>query len=340
MFDKTCPFCGKKLKLTPPSKEFLPNIMGRCTGGSGFLLLPLPRLKSYTKSPQAKYNDLSYTKHIYETQGDLTAFKFGHPSNELGRFERTSLITVNKIRKHLNRGGIHLWQKNLLFLCKNCRHPMAFNENPRRAKWIFEHIWFYLLVFYIIAIPWQLMTHEFNWTLMLSLLGVCVLITVGYTAFVFGRIKYLNKNRNNIAPLDDYASLARLPILITISRKNIPNKHLCTSNIFSTEIDEEKYQLYITNAKKDTLDLYICGINGEQEKLLKILRCNQAIPLYFGNKYLGNENVIATYEPPKEFSHEHDTTNILAEREWYCDSCGCTNKSASSECRSCGKYKS
>lgn len=88
---------------------------------------------------------------------------------------------------------------------------------------------------------------------------------------------------------------------LSISRQGLKCIRLHTSNIYETELDGERYCLYLAEKGKTDLKMHICGIEGEQEQFLSLIREKQkrgetvTLPLTFEGKFAGSAEVIEAF---------------------------------------------
>ena len=97
---------------------------------------------------------------------------------------------------------------------------------------------------------------------------------------------------------------------LNISLNSLKRIYLHRSNIYEIELDGDRFCLYLTEKGKAALKLHICGIDGEQERLLALIcekqKCGETVtlPLTLEGKFVGNAEVIETYVPPKSSDKE------------------------------------
>lgn len=97
---------------------------------------------------------------------------------------------------------------------------------------------------------------------------------------------------------------------LNLSRKGLKSIFLHRSNVYEIELDGERFCLYLVEKGKANLKLHICGIEGEQERLLALIREKQergkkvTLPLTFEGKFVGNAEVLETYDPLKPSDKE------------------------------------
>ena len=343
---KICPYCGKALRLMPPSREYLPNTMSVSANGIEFRMTNTYRYDSYTKQPKAetayKRNDMFYKFHA--TISDIEHSNLFVRKNDcyVDHSRKTApvgLVPTIYVRNQIKKGGNALFRCHMVFQCEKCFNIVAINENPyfNNAGGIMVFLW--LLTLMLFAVAAMLVTSGiFPHPIILLLLPIPALIsTVVFLIIMlisFQRIKHTN----NFAPVDEFDNLVKMPRLITVNC-NIPEKYRQEANIFSTELNGKVFRLYLTSIRESAIDLYICGVDGEQERMLNLLKNRNApLTLSFEDKEIGSAEVLNVYDIPEELVSSDDLkpSSLF---EWRCAGCGYTNPNNASECKSCGRYK-
>lgn len=336
---KICPYCGKALRLMPPSREYLPNTMGVSANGIEFRIANPYRFDSYTKQPIANRS--------YKPTAEIASLEHSNicmRQNDvyIDYHRRTApvhLVPTIYVRNQIKKGGNALFRRHMVFQCQKCFNIIAINENPyfNNAGGIMVFLW--LLTLMLFAVAAMLVTSGIvPHPLILLLLPIPALIsTVIFLILMlisFQRIKHTN----NFVPVDEFDNLVKMPRLITVSC-NIPEKYRQEANIFSTKLDGKEYRLYLTSIRESAIDLYICGVDGEQERMLDRLKDRSSpLVLSFEGKEIGSAEVLNIYDIPEELVSSDDLkpSSLF---EWRCAGCGYTNPSNASECKSCGRYK-
>lgn len=294
-----CPCCGKTLYLILPTEELLPNRFGVSKNGISFYLISDLRHIPYTMNPKSmsEFNSEILSKDIKIGYNSL--LYRGNTSN--GRYDqgRYKIITVPRAEKMLKHNLLIFPAMYVaVFFCRNCRAKLALNFYPAS---VFDSIVFLgVFAFSILFVLQRQLTAValafyclFSLIVLVTLLS-CVLVKLFMSNFV------VTDNRDNMI----------IPNMqLKVARKGLKSIFLHRSNIFEIEFDREKFCLYLVEKGKVDLKLHICGIEGEQERMLALIREKQergekvVIPLMFEGKFVGNAEVLETYDPP-QFSNE------------------------------------
>ncbi len=330
--NRICPHCGKNLLLMPPVRTLYPWLMGVSKNGVDFCIKPSIRLFSYTKQPNSDYTNAHSMKSFYETNCITRFFGNIEGSRRLTR----GVITLPYIRERLERNKIY--SKGLVFMCNSCKKLVAVNKNPQRFVDMITYSLIGLLWLSMICLGLYIGAVIEDLTWLLLFVGLIVTVILGYSAFIMLNTQRIEKYENNIAPLDGYGNLVHLTEQVIVSKQNLPHKHCHIGNIFSVEIEDKKYCVYITSIHKDNVGFHFCGddplFNFRNEKDYPML------PLYFNNALIATVKVIRVLNPPKQSPKTICTTqHISLKQNWCCECCGYMNTGLSLECISCGKYR-
>lgn len=113
----------------------------------------------------------------------------------------------------------------------------------------------------------------------------------------------IKRYRSNFVLTDELDALIHQEINFVISPNNLRSLNLKESNVFSTEIDGQQFQIYLEKKEKSKLYMHICGINGEQNDFTALLRKKMSggkkvtLPLSFEGKPIGNAELIEVSAP-------------------------------------------
>lgn len=344
-FKRICPCCGKPLKLIPPTIADLPHRMDESANKVQYYFQCKMRFFSYNKKPRTGFvipRDRGYFRDKF-----INAYRAGVP-----RGNDCFINTVPYTQKRIDKDGLSLFfiDRELVFLCKNCRQKLSINHNPFAFLIVSVLLWGFALMLTAMALLSLYPLSKIGFTLValkvvLFIALFALMVTVPTALFVvvyyFGVKSYIS----NFVPTDEYDALIFLPNSLMISNRLLKKKFLHKSNIYETELNGERFCLYLTEKSKDDLKLHICGIDGEQERLLALIREKQnrgekvTLPLTFEGKFVGNAEVIEIYGCIEEKTLPDDATQAKSKQNWRCDECGFTNSGTSSECKSCGKYR-
>lgn len=337
---KICPYCGKKLELIPPSREYLTQTMSISMNGMEFHVANTHRIKSYTVQPNAdkEYKPepiVAYLENsmVYMRCDDIFV-------DHVRKSVPSGLTPMLYVRRQLKKGRTALFRRAMLFQCKKCMNIVTFNDNPYRLNiGAIGLAWLITMMLLVIAAMLTMSEILLVPPLMLLLVPIpALIVTVIFSvriALTFIKIRYTN----NIVPVEETDDLIKMPKLFTADL-HIPEKYRKEANIFSTMLNSRTYQLYLTRVHNGTAEFYICGVDGEQEKMLAELsqHRNITLPLSFEDVPIGDATVLNVYEIPEELIIPEEERN-QAPTEWRCNKCGYINHTANAQCRSCGEYK-
>lgn len=337
---RICPCCGKPLELIPPAKEDLPHRMEESANKIQYYFQCKPRFFSYTRKPKTGFviprNRFYFCDKHIDLYGRLAVVPRGNDC---------FIQTVPYTRRRLEKDKLFFASRELVFLCGNCRKKLSINHNP--ISLLFNVIFLSALALMILAmlLSFFLVTSEFPSAIekmLFFILGV-VLLTVPASLFALGYNIRIKKSISNFVPTDEYDTLVRLPENLKVSGGSLEKKYLHSYNVFETELDGERFFLYLTEKGKREHKLHICGMEGEPERLLSLIREKQSrgekvtLPLTFEGKAAGSAEVLETYDPPEPVVQPADDEEYIT--VWPCRYCGYDNPAGAAECKSCGKWK-
>ena len=336
---RICPCCGKTSELITPSKEDLPRRVEESANKIQYYFQCRPRFFSYTRRPKTGFvipRDRGYflDKNI-DRYGRLAVVPRGNDC---------FIQTVPYTRRRLKKDRLFFFDRELVFLCGNCRKKLSIDRNP---FYLFHvPLFLFLLAVMILAmlLPVIMAANEASLKVLKVIFFFAIgsmLLTVPVTAFISAYYFWVKKHISNFVPTDEYDTLVKLPENLKISGV-LSKKYLHPYNVYETELDGERFFLYLTEKGKRDHKLHICGLEGEQERLLSIIREKQnrgetvTLPLTFEGKAMGSADILETYDPPEPAEQDDDAEYITV---WQCRHCGYDNPAGVSECRSCGKWK-
>lgn len=298
---RICPSCGKDLILTPPTMELLPERFGESQNGIKYYFYSNPRLHSYIKKPQSNYTN---GKNNIRVVGDIRKNAF---------FQRSpKIVAVNNTLNKLQKDGFALFSYELVFFCKHCKQKLALNFNPF-SLWAMRpfQMCFWLIIIIYISPFWcgiELTSIRFYFTSLVLFFAFLLFIVV------YQYISYLRlmKYSSNFVITDKWDNLFLPYIEIIISFGSLDKKFLHESNIFSAKLEGEDYKLYLVKKASTHCKFHICGIEGEQERMIRLIRVIQkrgeevTLSLTFEGKLVGDAKVLEIYDPPEHSAKEDD----------------------------------
>ncbi len=301
--NRICPCCGKRLILIPPDRMLLPSRTGFSANGVVYYYTPAKRFSKITNKPKAKHR--KYPNNSWHFEGNLDP--------NIVQFDRIHLgwhiVPVKYAQNHIDKDGLSLFSDELIFYCDNCKNKLMLNSNPTR--W-FELITQILIVFALVSlfILTVIVTNGTIPSIMYILYGLAVPV-VGFCVNMFCAMLSLIIIKNyesNFVPTDEFDNLIypEAHLSLSIAKKS---NYLRESNIFMSELDGKRFYIYLIH-KTQSLIFHICGMEGESERLLTLIHEKQErgekviLPLTFEGKFVGNAEVLETYDPPKSSAKE------------------------------------
>lgn len=289
---RICPCCGKHLTLVPPSKSLLPNRVGV---SSNFVEYYFPSNKRYfniTSNPHSHYKQTVANKLTYR----------GNLNKNFILFDKSgwNIVPINNTMNKIKKGGLWIFSHEMVLFCKNCNQKLSINRNPLA---LFSSA--VKVIFIVTAVIGSLISLGVMTLTVFAFVGIVWLLIL-FEAMVelFFTAKYLS----NFVPTDEFDSLIypeRHLSLFIIKNSN----YLREGNVFMTELDESSFYIYLVYKTKKA-EFHICGIDGEQECLLNLIHKKQergekvVLPLMFEGKFVGNAEVLETYDPPQSSNEE------------------------------------
>lgn len=289
---RICPCCGKHLTLIPPSKLILPNRVGVSSNFVEYYFPSNKRYFSITSNPHSHYKQNVANKLTY--QGNL--------NRKFIKFDKSgwNIVPVNNTINKLKYGGLWIFSHEMVLFCKNCKQKLSINRNPLA---LFSSA--VKVIFIATSIIGLLISLSIIPLTVFAFVGmVWLLILFEATAELFFTAKYMS----NFVPTDEFDNLIYPEVHLSLSIIKKSN-YLREGNVFMSELNGKDFYIYLVNKVKKN-EFHICGIEGEQERMLALIREKQErgakviLPLTFEGKFVGNAEVLETYDPPKSLDKE------------------------------------
>ena len=284
---RICPCCGKPLYLIPPTEELLPNRFGVSKNGVPFYLISDLRHIPYTMNPKSmsEFNSEVLSKDI--KIGHNSLLYRGNTAN--GRYDqgRYKIIAVPRAEKMLKHNLLIFPAMYVaVFFCRNCKAKLALNFYPAS---VFDSIGFLGVFAFSILFLFQrqLTAVALAFYCLFSLIVLATLLSCVFVKLFMSNFVVTDQRDNMIIPKTE----------LSISRSDLKRIFLHRSNIYETELDGERFYLYLTEKGKTDLKLHICGTDGEPERLLALIREKKengetvTLPLTFEGKPVGTAEV-------------------------------------------------
>ena len=287
---RICPCCGKPLELIPPTKELLSNRFGVSENEIPFYIPSGIRYVPYTVYPKTLSDFWGINVENVGNIGEFWLCNNTMSSDAPRHRSRLRLITVPRTERALKKDRLFSgsgWAMS--FFCQNCKAKLALNYNPHT---VFDGMLFWVV--FLVSMLLAVLLVKINVVISIILIALCSVAPLGS---LFSYV-YIKSFFSNFVVTDLRDNLITPKAELTISHKGLKRVFLHRSNIYETELDGEKFYLYLAEKGKRDLKLHVCGIEGEQEALLSIFREKQSrdetvtLPLTFEGKRVGTAEVL------------------------------------------------
>ena len=322
---KICPYCGKQLKLTAPSLEYMPRSVGRNNTGALFVTLSTEREFSYDLVPESDCSTIESGKSYYQSH-DLTEGK--HPG--------VRAMPIKQIENELKKGQVF---RSVIYQCAECKNTVTVNRSVHIPKPLIRALSLFPV---LIELASMLFAPAMPIIIIVTCLAVILLLLLTFSGKII--TAYYDSASNNFVPVTELDDLVELPSLLTLSIKKARKKHMSKCNTVTCTIDGKEFSLYITEAGRDTVKVFICGTGDEAEQLVSIIEEKKKtvkqpiLRLFFKGHSIGYAEVTeihpisSDYTPPSTLVIPDDTV-------WYCKRCGYKNPRTAGRCASCDEWK-
>lgn len=267
--ERICPVCGKKLRLRAPSNS---DADGKdiIEGYPSFAVRTRWSILPYTVYPHRDHNV------------------------PIGRGGVPWRVSSKEIHIFLANDGLLLYRTYLVFFCEECSSRLSLNFNPQGL--LIALLWGLALVVPLLSVgAGHPEIFSCWWAILILLLFAAV-----FAGWV-GCMIYIRRNLSNFVPVDQYDALINPTTELSLSPEGLPKKWLHESNIFTTEINRQKYQLYLAKKEKKQLWFSVCGINGEQKRFIELMEHGVTmLDLTFEGKSVGTAQVLSCGLPPED----------------------------------------
>lgn len=233
----------------------------------------------------------------------------------------------------------------MIFHCSLCKQKLALNYNPfniwSSISIIFAIISAFFVTLFVLGLLPNIYKNSQIFFWILLLLAVIFPIFVLYSLLGYVYVKLF---ASNFVPTSEVDNLIEPCINIKTLKKGCNFLFMHKSNVFETEIDNNKFHVYLVNNDKG-FDFHICEKNSAYKHIITLLsnKMNNnekiSISLSFEGKYIGNAEIVEIYDCIDEELATDDVSSIKPMQNWYCSECRYSNLGTSSECKSCGKYR-
>ena len=290
--ERICPCCGKLLELIAPTKELLSNRFGVSQNEIPFYIPSGIRYVPYTVHPKTLSDFWGINVENVGNIGEFWLCNNTMSSDAPRHRSRLRLITVPRTERALKKDRLFSgsgWAMS--FFCQNCNARLALNYNPHT---IFDGMLFWGV--FSVSMLLAVLLMGINVVISIIPIAMCSVAPL-FSLFSYVFIKNFFSNFI-VTDLRDNLMIPKAEF--RVSREGLKRIFLHRSNVYETELDGEKFYLYLTEKGKNDLKMHICGIEGEQEALLSIIREKQSrgetvtLPLTFEGKLVGAAEVLKT----------------------------------------------
>lgn len=267
--ERICPVCGKKLLLRAPSNRDADEKDIR----SGY---PCAAVRT-------QWSIMPYT--IYPHREHRIVRKRSGPY----------YISANSIDRKLRSDGLSLFNPFLVFFCEECSSRLSLNFNPGVLLETF-------LVMLTFDAPW-LLTGCFFPPLFKAWWAIALLALLGALFLAWsGCMAYVKLFLSNFVPVDEYDALIIPTTELTLSPQGLKKQFLHESNIFTVQLSQQKFHLYLANKTDKALAFSVCGTDGEQKRFVSLLERSgaESLDLTFEGKSAGSARVVGFSYPEIE----------------------------------------
>lgn len=267
--ERICPVCGKKLLLRAPSNRDADGIDIK---------------EGYPPAAvRTKWSIMPYTVYPHRDH-NLVTRKGGVPR----------YVSSNFIQKNLKLDGFWLYNTLNVFFCEECSSRLSLNFNPGGLD--------ILLVMMIIVSP-LLAVGVFSPSLF-ALWWVIVPLALFAAVFLgwVGCMVWAKLYLSNFVPVDEYDALIIPTTELTLSPEGLKKQFLHESNIFTVQLSQQKFHLYLANKTDKVLAFSVCGTDGEQKRFVSLLERSgaESLDLTFEGKSAGSARVVGFSYPEIE----------------------------------------
>lgn len=190
------------------------------------------------------------------------------------------------IERNLRRDGYTLYHSGNVMHCRECKARLSLNFNYMP---LFDTLFLVMLLLGPAVF--------FNWVILVVWLGLWALYITA-RAVCAG---YVRRNLSNFVPVTERDALIIPSVELSLSPEGLPKEWLHESNIFTTELNRQKYQLYLAKKEEKQLWFSVCGVNGEQKRFVELMERGVArLDLTFEGKSAGTAQVLSCRLPPED----------------------------------------
>lgn len=264
--ERICPVCGKKLLLRAPSNR------------------------------DADEKDIrsGYPCGAVRTQWSIMPYTI-YPHRE-HRIVRTRTgpyyISANSIDRKLRSDGLSLFNPFLVFFCEECSSRLSLNFNPG-----------VLLETFLVMLTFDaplLITGCIFPPLFIAWWAIALLALLGSLFLAWSAcMAYVKLFLSNFVPVDEYDALRTPTTELSLSPEGLKKRFLHESNVFTVQLSQQTFQLYLAKKTDSTLAFSVCGVDGEPKRFVTLLEQSgeKSLNFMFEGKSVGSASVKYVFRP-------------------------------------------
>ncbi|MCI5668076.1 MAG: hypothetical protein MR291_04845 [Oscillospiraceae bacterium] len=110
---------------------------------------------------------------------------------------------------------------------------------------------------------------------------------------------YVKLFLSNFVPVDEYDALRTPTTELSLSPEGLKKRFLHESNVFTVQLSQQTFQLYLAKKTDSTLAFSVCGVDGEPKRFVTLLEQSGAksLNLMFEGKSVGSASVKYVFRP-------------------------------------------
>ena len=211
---------------------------------------------------------------------------YSHSDHRIVRTRRgqPAYRSVGYMERCIRRDGLSLFNKLLVFHCMECKSRLSLNFN------------FMPLTDYILCALVILFIPMFFFRVVLYIwLGLLTLLI----AAPIGCMIYIKRNLSNFVPVNELDALMKPVPRLSLSPEGLQKRLLHESNIFTVELSQQKFHLYLVEKDEKVLKFSVCGYFEDKKKFAELLEKSgmQTLELSFEGKPAGTAAVLSFSSP-------------------------------------------
>lgn len=204
------------------------------------------------------------------------------------RIARTRLGPVHRsvgyMERCIRRDGLSLFNKLLVFHCMECKSRLSLNFNFMPLT---DYIFCALVLLFVPMLVFRVVLY-----IWLGLLALLIAAPIGCMI-------YIKRNLSNFVPVNELDALMKPVPNLSLSPEGLQKRLLHESNIFTVELSQQKFHLYLVEKDEKVLKFSVCGYYEGEKKFAELLEKSgmQTLELSFEGKPAGTAAVLSFSSP-------------------------------------------